>query len=278
MGSSPQQDFTTPGVTGSPKNARQTVDNTNSSVLNSWKEIAQYLGRGVRTVQRWEQDCGLPVHRPKGRERSATLALTSELDEWLRTTPVLSRPNGHTGGEHLQNSADGDGQRLSAVRVGPSSVKDEQRQRRLILSVDDEPGLLFTREKILECEGYQVLSAANGEKALEFLETHAVDLVLLDYKMPGMDGGTVARDMKRRAPAVPIIMISGNRVPGEALEVVDCFIPKGQGPELLLAATRHFLVMVADSCKQTARARLKRQGSVSTGPPRPIRQNERRSS
>jgi CheY-like chemotaxis protein len=155
-------------------------------------------------------------------------------------------------------------------------VKDEQRQRHLILSVDDEPGLLYTREKILECEGYDVLSAADGEKALEFLETHDVELVLLDYKMPGMDGGTVATEMKRRGPTVPIIMVSGNRVPGEALASVDCFIPKGNGPELLLAATRQFLVMMTDSCKPTSGAKLKRQGPVSIGTSRPIRQ--RRSS
>jgi hypothetical protein len=66
-----------------------------TSVLNSWKEIAAYLGRGVRTVQRWEHDAALPVHRPKGKDRSAVLALTNELDEWLRRTAVRSNGNGH---------------------------------------------------------------------------------------------------------------------------------------------------------------------------------------
>ncbi len=61
------------------------------SILNSWKEIATYLGRGVRTVQRWEADLGLPVHRPKGRDRSAVLALADELDLWVRQTPVRLR-------------------------------------------------------------------------------------------------------------------------------------------------------------------------------------------
>jgi len=58
------------------------------SILNSWKEIAAYLGRGVRTVQRWENDLGMPVHRPKGKDRSAVLAIADELDAWLRQTPV----------------------------------------------------------------------------------------------------------------------------------------------------------------------------------------------
>jgi CheY-like chemotaxis protein len=61
-----------------------------------------------------------------------------------------------------------------------------------ILSVDDEPGILFTRQKLLENAGYEVLSAADGEQALHFFAAHDVDLVLLDYLMPGMDGGAVA--------------------------------------------------------------------------------------
>ena len=56
-------------------------------VLNSWKEIAAYLGRGVRTVQRYERDLGLPVRRPRGKSRSAVIALTDELDAWLRNAP-----------------------------------------------------------------------------------------------------------------------------------------------------------------------------------------------
>jgi hypothetical protein len=61
---------------------------TNSDVLHSWKDISKYVGRGVRTVQRWEQDLGFPVHRPRGKERSAVMAFASEIDEWLRNTPI----------------------------------------------------------------------------------------------------------------------------------------------------------------------------------------------
>jgi hypothetical protein len=57
-------------------------------ILNSWKEIATYLGRGVRTVQRWESQLGLPVHRPAGKDHSAVLAFSSELDDWLNSRPV----------------------------------------------------------------------------------------------------------------------------------------------------------------------------------------------
>jgi len=54
-----------------------------SEVLNSWTEIAVYLGRGVRTAQRWERELQLPVRRPRERSRSAVIAFRSELDRWL---------------------------------------------------------------------------------------------------------------------------------------------------------------------------------------------------
>jgi hypothetical protein len=57
------------------------------SVLTSWKEIAQYLGKGVRTVQRWEREYGLPVRRPAGiSHKSPVGANPKELDAWLETT------------------------------------------------------------------------------------------------------------------------------------------------------------------------------------------------
>lgn len=62
-------------------------------ILNSWKEIASHLGRGVRTVQRWEAQLGLPVHRPAGKEHSAVMAFSSELDQWLDRRPMRTSFN-----------------------------------------------------------------------------------------------------------------------------------------------------------------------------------------
>jgi hypothetical protein len=55
---------------------------TRSEMLHSWKEIGAYLGRSCRTVQRWEQAEGLPVHRVLHEKRSSVYALRSELDAW----------------------------------------------------------------------------------------------------------------------------------------------------------------------------------------------------
>jgi len=59
-----------------------------SQLLTSWKEIAAHLGKGVRTVQRWEQELGLPVRRP-AKSRHIVVALAPELDKWIEQ---LSQP------------------------------------------------------------------------------------------------------------------------------------------------------------------------------------------
>jgi CheY-like chemotaxis protein len=116
-----------------------------------------------------------------------------------------------------------------------------------ILSVDDEPGILVSRQLILESEGYRVLSAADGEQALHFFEAHAVDLVLLDYVMPGINGGVVAQKIKNRNPRVPVVIVSASPVAEEqSLGCVDCFINKGEGPALLLAKIRQLLAPSPD--------------------------------
>lgn len=60
------------------------------AILNGWKEVAAYLNRGVRTVQRWEE-YGLPVRRPGGHIRAAVVTTTEEVDRWLANTPTSLR-------------------------------------------------------------------------------------------------------------------------------------------------------------------------------------------
>lgn len=63
-------------------NPRPSADHS-TTVLTSWKDIARYMGKGVRTVQRWEQDFGLPVRRPQGSSKKAVLARPRDLDAWV---------------------------------------------------------------------------------------------------------------------------------------------------------------------------------------------------
>ena len=68
-----------------------------SDTLDSWKAIAGYLNRGVRTVRRWELVRGLPVHRVPGGGKPGVYALKSELDGWWKGTRALAEGNGQAG-------------------------------------------------------------------------------------------------------------------------------------------------------------------------------------
>jgi hypothetical protein len=57
-------------------------------ILSGWKQIADHMQQGVRTVQRWELMFGLPVHRPKAGARGAVIAFAEELEGWGRTMPT----------------------------------------------------------------------------------------------------------------------------------------------------------------------------------------------
>jgi CheY-like chemotaxis protein len=112
---------------------------------------------------------------------------------------------------------------------------------RRILSVDDEPGILQSRELLLQFEGYEVLSAADGEEALRLFEENPVDMVLLDYLMPGMDGEAVAREIKSKRPSIPIIIVSASPMATETRGCVDCILPKGEGPSILLSKMKQLM-------------------------------------
>jgi len=78
----------------------------------------------------------------------------------------------------------------------------------IILCVDDDPANLKLFENILVPRGYEVVSAANGEEALQKIKTRTIDLVLLDLMLPGMDGLQVSRKIKdnRKYRNIPVIM------------------------------------------------------------------------
>ena len=77
-----------------------------------------------------------------------------------------------------------------------------------LLCVDDEPAGLKVRKLFLETVGYKVLTAEDGMQALDIFSETAVDAVVLDFRMPQMDGGEVAARMRKMKPAVPIILYS----------------------------------------------------------------------
>jgi CheY-like chemotaxis protein len=80
----------------------------------------------------------------------------------------------------------------------PCDVRGTSPVDKLVLVVDDDEGLLETLHDLLEMEGYPVVLAHNGVEALEKLETLRPAVVLLDLRMPRMDGVTFAREIHQR--------------------------------------------------------------------------------
>ena len=101
----------------------------------------------------------------------------------------------------------------------------------VVLAVDDLEQNLRLLDAVLSPRGYSVVTAASGEEALAMLEAHAVDLVLLDIMMPGMDGYEVCRRIRAvpRWAFLPVVMItaSGDQEKRHALEAgADDFVSK----------------------------------------------------
>jgi two-component system, OmpR family, response regulator len=83
-------------------------------------------------------------------------------------------------------------------------------RRAKVLLVDDEIVFTTNMSKILSRRGYGVVAVNDGKSALEAFDEIEFDVVILDMKMPGMDGMTALREMKRRWPLVEVIILTGH--------------------------------------------------------------------
>jgi CheY-like chemotaxis protein len=115
------------------------------------------------------------------------------------------------------------------------------RQSKVLLCIDDNEDVLECEKQFLESFGYTVLTAPSGGKGLELASIHPVDVVIVDFFMPEMDGLDVAMEMRRLRPQAPIIMLSGAvEVPKQVLQCVDAFIAKDHLASQLLPAIAQF--------------------------------------
>ncbi len=106
--------------------------------------------------------------------------------------------------------------------------------RKKVLCADDEINELAARKMVFESAGFEVFTARNGAQALDVFRAEPVDAVVLDYFMPGMNGLSVAREMKLLRPSVPLVMLSGfASLPGETIGLVDAWLQKRDVEELV---------------------------------------------
>jgi two-component system nitrogen regulation response regulator NtrX len=116
-----------------------------------------------------------------------------------------------------------------------------------LLVVDDEPQILQAVAGILQDEGFEVLTAPDGETALKVVADGPPDLVLLDIALPGKDGLEILQELKARQPLLPVVMISAfgsveNAVKATRLGAYD-FIEKPPNADNILLTVRNALEM-----------------------------------
>jgi CheY-like chemotaxis protein len=107
----------------------------------------------------------------------------------------------------------------------------------MVLCIDDEPNVLTVHKLVLESCGYIVVTAGTGRDGLNLFAAQPIDAVLLDYKLPDLDGGSVAASMRSTKSTIPIVMLSASQsVPQNAADWVDVFVSKGTSPSVWLNA------------------------------------------
>ena len=115
------------------------------TILNSWKEISAYLGRGVRTIQRWERYNGLPIRRIGTGVRAPVYALSDEIDQWLRKHQAA----------------------IEKIRVtaGPNTKKLIDRTRRMVSALEGRGvDLLFFDLDIAFTMAHSALNAGSNQE------------------------------------------------------------------------------------------------------------------
>ena len=111
-----------------------------------------------------------------------------------------------------------------------------------ILVVDDDPGLVRMVKMSLEVEGYEVVTASDGERGLEELGKHPSDIVLLDLQMPRMDGRTFYREMKSRGFDIPVLILSAYGADAARVELdADAAVNKPFDPEFLTETVKRIM-------------------------------------
>lgn len=87
-----------------------------------------------------------------------------------------------------------------------------------MMLVDDEVRYLQTTARLMEKKGFEVLTAQSGREALEKLKIHSIHVVILDVKMPGMDGNEILKVIKAIYPLVEVIMLTGHATMDSAID------------------------------------------------------------
>jgi hypothetical protein len=142
-----------------------------AKIIKSWKDIASYLGVGIRTAQRWTSERGLPVKQPGATRSTAVLAISDEIDRWLVETSIR-RPNREVEDPELTASI-----ATNLLWSRPSRPRQPEREVEVLLELarlmaGDQSTVLSTIATNAlglckaESAGFSILETAEGGKEI----------------------------------------------------------------------------------------------------------------
>ena len=121
----------------------------------------------------------------------------------------------------------------------------------LLLCIDDDEAVLEMLFQVLEKHGYNSLSASSGRLGIQIFKENAIDLVILDNDMPGMDGRETAEELRHLDSRVPIIMSSATHDISVRLgRLVDAYVAKGVDYRFLLSTISNLLPLTKTGLEQ----------------------------
>ncbi len=190
-----------------------------SAILGSWKEIAAYLGKGVRTVQRWEQTLGLPVRRPRGGNRQGVVALPSEIDCWVYAQLRVGGATVHPAQPgRVESSVPAEiGESPQAVQAGWRGTVPLASDAPLVLVVDDNEVQRYAISRTLQHRGFRTVVARDAEEAFRILVQQNPEIILSDIVLPDTTGLDLCRRIRQESTiaARPVVFYS-------ALTATEC--------------------------------------------------------
>jgi CheY-like chemotaxis protein len=139
------------------------------------------------------------------------------------------------------------------TREIPSYIPDCMAPNSRLLCIHRDPAQL----NLLRENGYDLITATNGSDGLRLLKSQPVDAIVLDYHLSLLDGTTVADEIRKAKPHLPIVMLADNlELPERALKSVDALVAQSDGAHLLWA-TVHFVLSVKPAKRIETRLRRK---------------------
>jgi len=202
-------------------------------VLSGWKDIANYLGKGVRTVQRYEWELCLPVRRPSGKPRGSVIATRAELDAWVMASPmreavpVLKLPTNSRYGAPWSVTRDRIAQ-LTNLQDQLRALCDEvmafvrkleairgargwccMSSRSVLVAEDYEPFCRFICSVLGKRPELRIVGeVSDGLEAVKKAQELQPDLILLDVGLPTLNGIGAARQIRKLSPESKILFVS----------------------------------------------------------------------